>query len=96
METKRGMRTYERTAWRRGGRPCHQCDPGEGVPVLYLALQSQSLLFIQHCNVWHFLQGGGGGFSHCFPWLLFDWLHVLKCQQLMAPFVQLALFIPEK
>lgn len=32
--------------------------PGRGVPVLHHALQSQRLLFIQHCNVWHFLLGG--------------------------------------
>lgn len=41
------------------GRPCHECDPREGVPVFYLTLQSQSLLFIQRCYVWHFLRCGG-------------------------------------
>lgn len=58
MKTKRAIKT-ENGEGRRGGRPCHDCDPREGVPVLYHALQSQKLLFIQHCNVWHFLRGGG-------------------------------------
>lgn len=38
------------SVWPQGGGSC---------PLSHaLALQSQSFLFIQHCNVWHFLRGG--------------------------------------
>lgn len=87
MKTKRAIKT-ENGEGRRGGRPCHDCDPREGVPVLYHA---QVRSFYLYSTVMFGISFEGEvNMSHCFPWLPFDWLsmlHALKCQQLIALFV---------
>lgn len=42
------------------GRPCHQSDPREGVPVLYLTLQSQSFYLYSTVMFGISFDGGGG------------------------------------
>lgn len=77
-----------------GERPCCRCDPtGEGrLPILYLllSLYSHDRLFIQRCNVWHFL-GGGVPAIVC---LGTQWEPT--CQRLPAPFSRSVLFIADK
>lgn len=68
----------------RGGRPCHQCDPREGVPVLYLALSLYKVrAFYLYSTVMFGISFEGG---ECEP--LFSLAAVRLAQQ--APCVEMS------